>query len=104
MKRDKAGALLVWLLATVAFGPARAGVYVVTATGNDGGPGMAARPFATIQKAVDAARAGDTVIVKGGLYRQAVHLHDSGTALAPIRLVADPPGAVVISGADVMTG
>ncbi len=92
MKIDQFGALFVWLLATLTVGATRASVYVVSTTGSDGSPGTAARPFATIQKAADTARAGDTVIVKGGLYRQAVHLHSSGTATAPIRFTADPPG------------
>ena len=97
-------ALFLCLLASLTMGAARANVYVVALTGSDGNPGTAARPFATIQKAADAAQAGDKVVVKAGLYRQAVHLHHSGTSAAPIQFVADPPGAVVISGADVETG
>lgn len=104
MKIYHARALFAWLLAALTIGTVRASVYVVSTTGSDGGPGTAAKPFATLQKAADAARAGDTVIVKGGLYRQAVRLHNSGTAAAPIRFTADPPGAVVLSGADVVTG
>lgn len=104
MKLNWLTALLLGLLASLTSGAARANVYVVTLTGSDGSPDTAARPFATIQKAADMAQAGDTVVVKGGLYRQAVHLHNSGTAVAPIRFVADPPGSVVVTGADVMTG
>ena len=104
MKIYGVGALFVCLLALMISGTARASVYVVAMTGSDGDPGTAARPFATIQKAADAAQAGDTVVVKRGLYRQAVHLHSSGTAAAPIKFVADPPGSVVLSGADVVTG
>jgi hypothetical protein len=104
MKSSWLPALLLGLLASLTAGAARADVYVVALTGSDGNPGTAARPFATLQKAADMARAGDKVVVKGGLYRQAVHLHNSGTALAPIQFVADPPGAVVVSGADVETG
>ena len=104
MKNYWLQALLFCLLTSLTPGAARANVYVVAPTGSDGNPGTAARPFATIQKAADRARAGDKVVVKGGLYRQAVHLHNSGTAAAPIRFVADPPGAVVVSGADMETG
>ena len=82
----------------------QAGVYVVAPGGSDGNPGTAARPLATLQKAADLARAGDTVLVKSGLYREAVHLHQSGTALAPIRFEANPPGSVVVTGAEVVMG
>ena len=97
-------ALLLGLLASLTPGAAWAAIYVVTPTGSDANPGTAAKPYATIQKAADAAQAGDTVVVKAGLYRQAVRLHNSGTAAAPIQFVADPPGSVVITGADVVTG
>ena len=96
--------LMLGLFSLLAALPLRANVYVVAPGGNDGNPGTAARPLATLQKAADQARAGDTVRVKGGLYRQAVHLHESGTAAAPIQFVADPPGSVIVSGADVVTG
>ncbi len=104
MKFCWTGALLLCLLVMMTVGTARASVYVVALTGSDGNPGTAARPFATIQKAADMARAGDTVSVKGGVYRQEVHLHNSGTAAAPIQFVADPPGSVIVTGADVVTG
>lgn len=104
MKFSWSPALLLCLLATLTVGAARANVYVVALTGSDGSPGTAARPFATIQKAADMAQAGDKIAVKAGLYRQGVRLHASGTQAAPIQFVADPPGSVIISGADVVTG
>ncbi len=42
--------------------------YYVGAAGSDGNPGTAAEPFATIQKGIDATRAGDTVAVLDGTY------------------------------------
>lgn len=84
--------------------PVWSAVYVVAPTGSDSSPGTAAQPFQTIQKAADAAQAGDKVVVKAGLYRKSVHLHQSGTATAPIQFVADPPGSVTLTGADVVTG
>ena len=87
------------------FGAAvQAAVYVVSPTGSDSAPGTAKQPFQTIQKAADAAGPGDKIIVKSGLYREAVHLRRSGTAAAPIVFAADPPGAATITGADVVTG
>lgn len=84
--------------------PARATVYVVTPRGADSNPGTAARPFQTIGKAASVAGPGDTVKVKAGLYREAVRLSRSGTAKAPIQFAADPPGSVVVSGADIVSG
>lgn len=104
MKTNRLTASLLVLVALLTMGGVRANVYVVTPAGSDANPGTATRPFATIQKAADAARAGDKVVVKSGLYRQEVHLHNSGTSAAPIQFVADPPGSVVISGADMVTG
>lgn len=60
-------------------------------------------PLASIAHAAAQAGPGDTVVVKAGLYREAVPLRSSGTRSAPIRFVADPPGSVVITGADPVT-
>jgi hypothetical protein len=80
-----------------------AATYVVAPSGSDSNTGTLALPFQTIAKAAGAAHAGDTVIVKAGVYREAVHLRNSGTTGAPIKFVADPPGSVLVSGADVET-
>ena len=85
-------------------GTAHAATYVVSPAGSDTNPGTAAKPFQTIAKAADMARAGDKVVVRRGMYREEVHLRQSGTAAAPIQFVADPPGAVLVTGADVETG
>ena len=69
----------------------------------DDNPGTAEAPFKTINKAATVARAGDTVTVKAGVYREFVGLYQSGTAAAPIVFRAEPPGSVVVSGADVFT-
>jgi hypothetical protein len=71
---------------------------------SDDNPGTAEQPLKTIAKAAQLAQAGDMVIVKAGVYREAVKLRSSGTPEAPIAFVADPPGSVVITGADVVTG
>ena len=69
----------------------------------DDNPGTAEKPFLTISKAATLARAGDTVTVKPGVYREYVRLMQSGRADAPIIFRADPPGSVVVSGADLVT-
>jgi hypothetical protein len=84
----------------------RAAQFVVdqkNAGAKDENPGTADQPFKTINKAASVARAGDTVTVKAGVYREFIGLYQSGTATAPIIFRADPPGSVVISGADVFT-
>jgi hypothetical protein len=71
---------------------------------SDEGPGTPELPLKTIAKAAELARAGDTVLVKPSLYRERVRLANSGTPTAPITFVADPPGSVVVSGADIIKG
>ncbi|MDR3692701.1 MAG: right-handed parallel beta-helix repeat-containing protein [Fimbriimonas sp.] len=72
--------------------------YVVAATtGRDSNPGTAAKPFKTIQHAVDLAIAGDTVLVKDGMYHEeavpqqaGVQFRNSGAPDAWIRVKAYP--------------
>ena len=45
-------------------------IYHVSKTGSDRNPGTEAAPFLTIQRAADAAQAGDRVVVHGGVYRE----------------------------------
>jgi hypothetical protein len=47
---------------------ASAGEFYVATTGNDTDPGTLESPFATLQKAVSVAAAGDTVYIRGGTY------------------------------------
>jgi hypothetical protein len=49
--------------------PAMAGTYYVAVKGNDAGEGSKARPFATVQRAQKSAEPGDTVLIRGGLYK-----------------------------------
>ena len=59
-------------------------------------PGTEARPFRTIQPAVDAARSGDTIYVKEGLYSDRVRLRSFGRPTHPIMLTAWKEDRVVI--------
>ena len=94
------GLLLLAALSSVS----HAATYVVAPAGSDAGPGTAVRPFQTINKAAQVAGAGDTVIVRAGVYRESVSLRKSGTAQAPIKFLAQPEGSVLVTGADVVTG
>lgn len=43
---------------------------------SDAGPGTADRPFKTIGAAAERVQAGDTVTIRGGIYREAVSRRD----------------------------
>jgi hypothetical protein len=87
MKRGAWLSLLLMCMATAAF----AGIYHVATDGSDANPGSEASPLRTVQKAVDLARAGDTILVGAGLYREAVVLRFSGGEGRPI-VLKDYPG------------
>ena len=70
------------------------------ATGN----GSAAAPFQTISEAIKAAKPGDTITVRQGVYREAVTLNVSGTPEKPTVLCAAPGERVVVSGFAPITG
>ncbi|GAC1445486.1 MAG: hypothetical protein NVSMB52_06700 [Chloroflexota bacterium] len=76
------------LLAAISFTAlAHASSRYVSATGNDTNNGSLAAPFRTIQHAVTVSRAGDTVYVRAGSYRELVTFTASGSAtLGPITL------------------
>ncbi len=68
--------------------------YFVRQTGNDANSGLTAGlAFRTIDRAADAAQAGDTVYVGAGTYSETVTPSNDGTLAAPIRFVADTSGA-----------
>jgi parallel beta-helix repeat protein len=73
--------------------------YWVATNGSDGNAGTSAAPFATIQAALNAAQPGDMVRVRAGIYYQTFDTSRSGTAAAPIHVVADGPG-VTLDGSD----
>ncbi len=86
---------------------AHAVVYTVDAresVGSDSNPGTAARPFKTIGRAAGLVKAGDTVRMRTGVYREAVTIAASGTAAAPITFEPDMAAVVVVTGADVVGG
>jgi hypothetical protein len=73
---------------------------VVAATGDDAAPGTLERPLRTIQKAVDRARPGDVIAVRGGRYALTdnITITTSGEASRPISLDAYQGERVVIDG------
>jgi hypothetical protein len=74
--RSASATASVTLLAQTASGT----TYYVATTGNDGNPGTLDAPWATVQHAADTATAGDTVLVRAGVYNEHVGFHISGDA------------------------
>lgn len=68
----------------------------------DENPGSADRPLATIARAASLVRAGDTVLLEDGVYRETVIVEASGTKERPIVFAAASGAKVVVSGADVL--
>ena len=65
---------------------ARADTFYVSTSGSDQNPGSVDKPLRTIQEAADTARAGDTILVRGGVYSEHVVLRFSGHDGRPIVL------------------
>lgn len=76
----------------------------VSPGGDDAGPGTAQAPWRTLQHAADLARAGDTVFVHAGTYRESVLITRGGTAEARIGFTAVADGKVVLDGTDPVRG
>lgn len=81
---------LLFVIALTGFsGEVLATTYYVANNGNNNNPGTAALPWATLQRAVDAALPGDVIIVRAGTYA-GCRIGKSGTANSPITLKAEP--------------
>src|SRR5258705_8764946 len=78
--------------------PAPARTYYVATTGEDSQSGTEAEPLRTIQKAVSLARAGDTVLVRSGVYKGHVMLRFSGEPEKPVVLKNYPGERPVVDG------
>jgi hypothetical protein len=77
--------------------PASAATYYVDAVaGDDAADGSDGAPWRTVQHAAATLQPGDTVVVRPGVYVEAVNVATSGTPEAPITYRAEP-GAVLES-------
>lgn len=79
-------------------------LYYVSKDGNDNSDGTEDKPFLTIQKAADILTAGDTCIIKEGVYRETIKPKNSGMNGAPITFTAYKNDKVVISGNETVKG
>ena len=85
-------------------GQVQAATYYVAPDGDDNNDGSNAAPYATFSQANNMLTAGDTLIVKAGVYRQTMTISKSGTASQPIVIKAESDAKVVISGTEPVTG
>lgn len=69
---------------------------------NDNNPGTSDMPFLTLSKAAYIAKAGDTVIIRSGTYRETLLPENSGKPAAPIVFKAEDGADVTISALDVV--
>lgn len=70
----------------------------VAGDGNDANSGTPELPLRTLQRAAEVARAGDTVLVRGGVYRGHVFLRFSGEPNKPIVFRNAPGEKPVVDG------
>ncbi len=77
--------------------------YYVAPTGNDANSGTIIQPWKTIQHAAETVVAGDTVLIRGGVYNEHVEPVNSGTPDGYIVYSAYPGEIPVIDGAGITT-
>jgi len=74
-------------------------IYYVATTGSDENDGSQQSPWRTLQHAADAVKAGETVLVRGGTYKENVTFKNSGSATTGYITFQAYPGEIpVISG------
>jgi hypothetical protein len=93
----------VWTASAVAVPPSSTGktYYVDASAGNDNNSGTSlALAFKTIAKTLRLVAAGDTVLIRKGLYRESIDLNGAATGLAgkPITFGSYGDGEVIVDG------
>jgi hypothetical protein len=76
-------------------------IYYVSPTGSDSASGALTAPFKTIQKGLNTLHAGDTLYIRGGVYKEKLVLDSSGTAYGYITVSGYPGEQPVIDGAGI---
>jgi hypothetical protein len=81
-------------------------IYYVSTTGSNSSAGTSASPFATLQHAHSLAKPGDTIYLRGGVYKLStgIQLTNDGTASAPITITSAPGEKAVLDGAAMTKG
>jgi hypothetical protein len=80
--------------------------YYVSTTGSDSNGGSIASPFGSLQHAHDLAQPGDTIYLRGGVYRltEGINLTNDGTSSNPITVANYPGEAPVLDGSGMSSG
>ena len=78
--------------------------YHVAINGNDNADGSKEHPFKSIQHAVDLAIAGDTILIKAGIYKERIEFGKSGIAGKEISIKGDSQGKVIVDGTGISWG
>ena len=96
-------AVMASLSALLVTGAAMASVagaasYYVATSGDNGSPGTLQQPWRSLQHAAEQVKAGDTVFVRGGTYREGVELEAAGTARRPIKFTTYRNEKAVLDG------
>ena len=94
----------VFALSMICFASAGASTFYVATTGNDTNPGTLSRPWLSIAKAASTMVAGDSVLIRSGVYFESVNPAQSGTESDPITYAAYDTESVIVDGSDVVTG
>ena len=95
---------VIFFVSSLAAISASASTYYVAITGRDSNPGTLAQPWRTVQNAANKLLPGDTVLVRGGVYREAVTVHVSGTDTAGgVITFANYPGETPILDGSTLT-
>jgi hypothetical protein len=76
----------------------RAQDYFVAPRGHDSNPGTLALPFGSFARAVRSLKAGDTLYLRQGVYRETIYVPRGGTAGAPIVFKAFGSETAVLAG------
>lgn len=76
--------------------------WVDQATGNDQHDGSQTQPWKTIARATQSVQAGDAVLMRAGVYREAMRPRTGGTTNAYLTFAAYPGEEVIVTGADVV--
>jgi hypothetical protein len=74
--------------------------FYVSMTGDDSNPGTQTAPWRTVQHAADTARAGSTVNVRGGIYKELVSINASGNATDGFITFRSYPGETAVLDAE----
>ncbi|MDR3587316.1 MAG: right-handed parallel beta-helix repeat-containing protein [Desulfosporosinus sp.] len=79
-------------------------IYYVSNQGKDSNAGTQSSPWKTIQKGANSVKPGDTVNIKGGIYKERVTLQTSGSANNYITFTNNPGEVVTIDGTGIDWG